>query len=133
MELRYYPKDNISEFMSESMSFLLRKAQDEQLEKGDKLLVICFSMFTLWIVPLIHSLVDSSNLKITGMKMILSEVAHPSKKAGGVGVLYNVMRGTYGRLHSKAGRVLSFLLKDSTLSFLDNFPQGKFYLSKEMF
>jgi U3 small nucleolar RNA-associated protein 20 len=92
LELRYYPKDNISEFMSESMSFLLRKAQDEQLEKG--------------------------------MKMILSEVAHPSKKAGGVGVLYNVMRGTYGRLHSKAGRVLSFLLKDSTLSFLDNFPQG---------
>lgn len=85
LELRYYPKDNISEFMSESMSFLLRKAQDEQLEKG--------------------------------MKMILSEVAHPSKKAGGVGVLYNVMRGTYGRLHSKAGRVLSFLLKDSTLSF----------------
>ncbi|XP_020872517.1 U3 small nucleolar RNA-associated protein 20 isoform X2 [Arabidopsis lyrata subsp. lyrata] len=91
-ELSYYPKDYISEFMSESMSFLLRNAQDEQLEKG--------------------------------FKMILSEVAHPSKKAGGVGLLYYVMRGTCGRLHSKAERVLSFLLKDSTLSFFDNFPQG---------
>lgn len=122
--MRYYPKDYISEFMSESMSFLLRNAQDKQLEKGEKLRVICFPMSTLGIAHLIHSPVDSSNLNITGFKMILSEVAHPSKKAGGVGLLYYVMRGTCGRLHSKAERVLSFLLKDSTLSFFDNFPQG---------
>ncbi|KAJ0262956.1 ARM repeat superfamily protein [Hirschfeldia incana] len=34
MDLRYHPKDYISELMSESMSFLLRNARNEQLEKG---------------------------------------------------------------------------------------------------
>ncbi|XP_010438097.1 PREDICTED: uncharacterized protein LOC104721737 [Camelina sativa] len=92
LELRYHPKDYISEFMSESMSFLLRNASDEQLEKG--------------------------------ISMILSEVAHQPNNVGGVGLLYYAMRGTCGGLHSKAGRVLRFLLKDSTLSLCDNFPKG---------
>ncbi|XP_020868571.1 small subunit processome component 20 homolog [Arabidopsis lyrata subsp. lyrata] len=59
-----------------------------------------------------------------GIKRILSEVADPLKKAGGVALLYSVMRGTSVSLHSKARKVLRFLLKDSTLSFCDNFPQG---------
>ncbi|ESQ54097.1 hypothetical protein EUTSA_v10024182mg [Eutrema salsugineum] len=93
VELRYYPKDYINEFMSESMSFLLRNARDEELEKG--------------------------------IKRVLSEVADPPKKAGGVGLLYYVMmRGTCGSLHSKAERVLRFLLKDSTLSLCDNSSEG---------
>ncbi|XP_023633717.1 U3 small nucleolar RNA-associated protein 20 isoform X2 [Capsella rubella] len=92
LQLRYHPKEYISEFMSESMSFLLRNATDEQLEKG--------------------------------INMILSEVSHQPNKAGGVGLLYYIMRRTCGRLHSKAGRVLEFLLKDSTLSSCDDFPQG---------
>ncbi|VVA98293.1 unnamed protein product [Arabis nemorensis] len=59
-----------------------------------------------------------------GIKRILSEVADPLKKRGGVSLLYHVMRGTSVHLHSKAGQVLRFLLKDSTLSFCDHFPQG---------
>ncbi|KAG7592924.1 Armadillo-type fold [Arabidopsis thaliana x Arabidopsis arenosa] len=59
-----------------------------------------------------------------GIKRILSEVADPLKKAGGVALLYSVMKGTSVSLHSKARKVLRFLLKDSTLSFCDNFPQG---------
>uniref|UniRef100_A0A0D3DH41 Uncharacterized protein n=1 Tax=Brassica oleracea var. oleracea TaxID=109376 RepID=A0A0D3DH41_BRAOL len=34
LDLRYHPKDYINELMSESMSFLLRNARNEQLEKG---------------------------------------------------------------------------------------------------
>ncbi|CAN7082081.1 unnamed protein product [Brassica oleracea var. botrytis] len=85
LDLRYHPKDYINELMSESMSFLLRNARNEQLEKG--------------------------------INRILSEVADPAKQDGAVDLLYYAMRGTSGSLHSKAGRVLSFLLKDSTLSF----------------
>ncbi|EOA25292.1 hypothetical protein CARUB_v10018607mg [Capsella rubella] len=59
-----------------------------------------------------------------GIKRILSELADPLKKLGGVSLLYHVMRGTSVHLHSKAGQVLRFLLKDSTLSFCDHFPQG---------
>ncbi|CAE5958438.1 unnamed protein product [Arabidopsis arenosa] len=59
-----------------------------------------------------------------GIKRILSEVADPLKRTGGVTLLYYVMRNTDAKLHSKAGRVLRFLLEDSTLSFCDNFPQG---------
>uniref|UniRef100_A0A1J3E191 U3 small nucleolar RNA-associated protein 20 n=1 Tax=Noccaea caerulescens TaxID=107243 RepID=A0A1J3E191_NOCCA len=93
LELRYHPKDDINELMSKSMSFLLRNAQDEQLEKG--------------------------------IKWILSEAADPPKRDGGVGLLYYVMmRGNSKSFHSKARRVLKFLLKDSTLSFCDNSPQG---------
>ncbi|ESQ34339.1 hypothetical protein EUTSA_v10009353mg [Eutrema salsugineum] len=89
LELRYYPNEYVNEFMSPSMSFLLRTARDEQLE--------------------------------IGIKRILSEVADPLKICGGVSLLYHVMRGPSLRLHSKAGQVLSFLLKDSTLSLGDNF------------
>ncbi|XP_056865645.1 U3 small nucleolar RNA-associated protein 20-like [Raphanus sativus] len=92
LDLRYHPKDYISELMSESMSFLLRNARNEQLGKG--------------------------------INRILSEVADPAKQAGAVDLLYYAMRGTSGSLHSKAKRVLSYLLKDSTLSFCDNAPQG---------
>ncbi|XP_010423069.1 PREDICTED: U3 small nucleolar RNA-associated protein 20-like [Camelina sativa] len=59
-----------------------------------------------------------------GIKRILSEIAYPLKKCGGDSILYHVMRGTSEHLHSKAGKVLSFLLKDSTLSLGVQFPQG---------
>lgn len=59
--------------------------------------------------------------------MILSEVADQPDRAGGVVLLYYVMRRTKTNLHSKAEMVLRFLLKDSTLSF----PQGKpFFLKR---
>ncbi|KAG5385531.1 hypothetical protein IGI04_037001 [Brassica rapa subsp. trilocularis] len=94
VELRYYPQESINEMMSRSMALLLRTARDEQRE--------------------------------IGIKMILSEVGDPLKKCGGAGLLYHVMirDASEKSLHSKAGKALSFLLKDSTLSSCDDFPQG---------
>lgn len=71
-------------------------------------------------------------LNIPGINRILSEVADPAKQAGAVDLLYYAMRGTSGSLHSKAKRVLSYLLKDSTLSFCDNAPQGKSPFEKDV-
>ena len=34
INLRYYPKDYVREFMAESVSYLLRKASIEQLKRG---------------------------------------------------------------------------------------------------
>ncbi|XP_048615094.1 uncharacterized protein LOC125587859 [Brassica napus] len=58
--------------------------------------------------------------------MILSELANPLNKCGGATLLYHVMirDASEKSLHSKAGKALSFLLKDSTLSSCDDFPQG---------
>ncbi|RID46506.1 hypothetical protein BRARA_I03160 [Brassica rapa] len=94
LELRYYPQESINEMMSRSMALLLRTARDEQRE--------------------------------IGIKRILSELADPLKKCGGAGLLYHVMirDASEKSLHSKAGKALSFLLKDSTLSSCDDFPQG---------
>ncbi|WZZ58779.1 hypothetical protein YC2023_058886 [Brassica napus] len=80
--------------MSRSMALLLRTARDEQRE--------------------------------IGIKMILSELANPLNKCGGATLLYHVMirDASEKSLHSKAGKALSFLLKDSTLSSCDDFPQG---------
>lgn len=73
------------------------------------------------------SLVDSYLTDVTGIKRILSELADPLKKCGGAILLYHVMmRDASGKsLHSKAGKALSFMLKDSTLSACDDLPQGK--------
>ncbi|CAG7864757.1 unnamed protein product [Brassica rapa] len=94
LELRYYPQESINELMSRSMALLLRTARDEQRE--------------------------------IGIKRIISELADPLKKCGGAGLLYHVMirDASEKSLHSKAGKALSFLLKDSTLSSCDDFPQG---------
>ncbi|EFH69737.1 predicted protein [Arabidopsis lyrata subsp. lyrata] len=89
LALRYYPQGYISDKMSDTMSFLLTSARDNQLKKGDGLLVI--SSFS---VLCQDSLVNPSLLNITGIKRILSEVADPLKKAGGVALLYSVMRGS---------------------------------------
>lgn len=90
-----------------------------------KKVINCLSL--IFHVYVSDSPVDSSLLNITGIKWILSEVADPLKRDGGVGLLYYVMmRGNSKSFHSKARRVLRFLLKDSTLSFCDNSPQGKF-------
>ncbi|KAJ0257757.1 hypothetical protein HA466_0085710 [Hirschfeldia incana] len=94
LELRCYPGEHISELISRSIALLLRTAQAEQLK--------------------------------IGIKRILSEVAEPQNKFGGAILLYHVMiRDASGKsLHSKAEQVLSFLLKDSTLSSYDDSPQG---------
>lgn len=110
--------------MSRSMALLLRTARDEQREIGDELIFsLCFLL-----VYVRDSLVDSYLTNVTGIKMILSELANPLNKCGGATLLYHVMirDASEKSLHSKAGKALSFLLKDSTLSSCDDFPQGKF-------
>ncbi|KAF2546818.1 hypothetical protein F2Q70_00020639 [Brassica cretica] len=66
-------------------------------------------------------------MNVTGIKRILSELADPLNKCGGATLLYHVMirDASEKSLHSKAGKALSFLLKDSTFSSCDDFPQGK--------
>ena len=112
--------------MSRSMALLLRTARDEQREIGDELLFFFFSLCFL-LVYIRDSLVDSYLMNVTGIKRILSELADPLNKCGGATLLYHVMirDASEKSLHSKAGKALSFLLKDSTFSSCDDFPQGK--------
>jgi len=43
--LRYYPKEYVQQFMAEAMSFVLRNAPDEQLQRG----IHAIDYFLLWI------------------------------------------------------------------------------------
>ncbi|GAB2249577.1 hypothetical protein Droror1_Dr00012936 [Drosera rotundifolia] len=95
IELRYYPKDFIQEFMSEATSFLLRNAPIKEL--------------------------------IGGVRKIILEVARrPSevRKFGAITTLWQVMRGTASKFHSRAEQVLRILLDNSVLSINDKFRQG---------
>lgn len=72
--------------MSPSMALLLRTARVEQLEIGDGLLFI--SLWSL-LVYVRESLVDSYPMNVvTGIKMILSEVAEQPERAARAGFLH---------------------------------------------
>ncbi|KAH9620789.1 hypothetical protein KSS87_018169 [Heliosperma pusillum] len=95
VKLRYYPKDCIRQFMAKPLSFLLRNASKKELEKG--------------------------------VAKILCEAASKPSEArisGAGALLWHVMRGTSSNFHSKAGRLMQLLLKDSILSIGDRFTQG---------
>ncbi|XP_074320646.1 uncharacterized protein LOC141657349 isoform X2 [Silene latifolia] len=95
VKLRYYPKDCIRQFMAKPVSFLVRNASKKELEKG--------------------------------VAKILCEAARKPSEARISGVsalLWHVMRGTSSNFHSKAGRLMRLLLKDSILSIGDRFTQG---------
>ncbi|KAE8036875.1 hypothetical protein FH972_009508 [Carpinus fangiana] len=85
VQLRFYPKDYVQEFMAEATSFLLRNAPDEQLQDGIR------------------------KIMIEVMKKPL-----PTRKFGASAILCYVLRGASSRFHSKAERVLQ-LLMDSTI------------------
>ncbi|KAI5337169.1 hypothetical protein L3X38_016438 [Prunus dulcis] len=95
VNLRYYPKDYIQEFMAEGMSFLLRNAPFEQLKKGVK--------------KIMFEVVQKSI---------------PVRKYGVSALLYFVMRGASSRFHSKAEQVLHLLMDDLILGIGENFSQG---------
>ncbi|KAF0916337.1 hypothetical protein E2562_005936 [Oryza meyeriana var. granulata] len=94
--LRFFPKDYVREFMAESVSFVLRNAPISQL--------------------------------IQGVRKVLLEAAKnplPAHIDGATALLCHVMKGTYTRLHSRAGKVMEFLLSKSNLSTIqEKFPDG---------
>ncbi|KAG8051514.1 hypothetical protein GUJ93_ZPchr0001g29715 [Zizania palustris] len=94
--LRFFPKDYVREFMAESVSFVLRNAPNTQLTQGLR-------------------------------KVLLSAAKNssPIQMDGATSLLCHVMKGTYTRLHSKAGKVMEFLLSKSILTAIyDKFPDG---------
>uniref|UniRef100_A0A0D9V2B9 Uncharacterized protein n=1 Tax=Leersia perrieri TaxID=77586 RepID=A0A0D9V2B9_9ORYZ len=92
--LRYFPKDYVREFMAESVSFVLRNAPNSQ--------------------------------QIQGVRKVLLETAKnpsPAHIDGAIALLCHVMRGTYTRLHSRAAKVMEFLLSKSSLAIIqEKFP-----------
>jgi len=94
--LRFFPKDYVREFMAESVSFLLRNAPSSQLTQGLR-------------KALLEAVKNSSPIRIDGVTALL----------------WHVMRGTYTKLHSRAGKVMKFLLSKSVLTTIDDkFPDG---------
>ncbi|GAB2295684.1 hypothetical protein Dimus_029838 [Dionaea muscipula] len=98
--LRYYSKDFIREFMAEAISFLMRNAPIRQLIKGIR-------------------------------KIIGEVVKRPSqvRKSGSSAILWQVMRGTCLKFHSRAEQVLRLLLDDKIFDIGgrgdgDQFNQG---------
>ncbi|KAL9664606.1 hypothetical protein QQ045_020011 [Rhodiola kirilowii] len=95
LNLRYYPKDYVQEFMGEAMGFLLRNAPVDQLMKG-----------------------------IEGVMLEVAEKPLSARKAGVSALLWNVMRGTSSRLHSKAANVLQILVSSTMYSTCSQYNQG---------
>uniref|UniRef100_A0A0A9EEA2 HTH arsR-type domain-containing protein n=1 Tax=Arundo donax TaxID=35708 RepID=A0A0A9EEA2_ARUDO len=94
--LRYFPKDHVREFMAESVSFLLRNAPSNQLTHG-------------LMKVLLEAVKKSSLIRIDGVTALL----------------WHVIKGTSAKLHSRAGKVLKFLLSKSIFTTIhDKFPDG---------
>ncbi|KAL2923314.1 Small subunit processome component 20-like protein [Bienertia sinuspersici] len=95
VRLRYYPKDFVQEFMAKALSFLLRNAPAEQLEKGVKKI-------------LREAVKRPSQESISGVSALL----------------WHVMRGTASKFHSRADQMLCLLVNDCILSIGDKYNQG---------
>ncbi|WOG89602.1 hypothetical protein DCAR_0208840 [Daucus carota subsp. sativus] len=90
VKLRYYPKDYIQEFMAESVSFLLRNAQDKQLGKG----------------------IQEVMLEVVKKPLEM-------RTSGASAILFYIMRGTSSNLHSRAKKVIKTLLDESIYTIGD--------------
>ncbi|KAF5740542.1 small subunit processome component 20 isoform X1 [Tripterygium wilfordii] len=95
LNLRYYPRDYVQEYMAQALSFLLRRVSKEQLEKGVRKL-----MFEVVEEPLLP------------------------RKSGVGALLCYAMKGTSSRFHSKADRIVNLLTDDSIFSVGDNLVKG---------
>lgn len=63
-----------------------------------------------------------------GIRKIMREVAKnrlSDRKVGAIALVWNVMRGTYLKIHSRAEIVLQLLMDRSNLMVCDKFSQGK--------
>lgn len=94
-KLRFYPKDYIQDFMGESVSFLLRNAPVEQLNRG---------------VRKVMSEVVAKPLE--------------SRKSGVSALLFYVMKGFSSKLHSRAVKVLQLLLHSEVIGSGDKESEG---------
>ncbi|KAJ0966400.1 hypothetical protein J5N97_027538 [Dioscorea zingiberensis] len=92
--IRFFPKDYVQEFMAEAISFLLRNCSVDQLTKGIK-------------------------------KIMRELMKNPSsdKKIGAIALIWNVMRGTYLKIHSRAEVVLRLLMDRSNFTAGDQISQ----------
>ncbi|KAG5588462.1 hypothetical protein H5410_048896 [Solanum commersonii] len=95
VQLRYYPKEYVHEFMADSVSFILRNAPVKQLIKGVRKL-----MFEVVKKPL--------------------EI----RKSAVSSLLWYVVRGSSSRLHSRAEQVLRLLTDKSLFVIGDQFTGG---------
>lgn len=95
VQLRYYPKEYVHEFMADSVSFILRNAPVKQLIKGVRKL-----MFEVAKKPL--------------------EI----RKSAVSSLLWYVVRGSPSRLHSRAEQVLRLLTDKSLFVIGDQFTGG---------
>lgn len=95
VQLRYYSKEYVHEFMADSVSFILRNAPIKQLIKGVRKL-----MFEVAKKPL--------------------EI----RKSAVSSLLWYVMRGNSSRLHSRAEQVLRLLVDKSLFVIGDQFTGG---------
>ncbi|KAK8473806.1 hypothetical protein PHAVU_001G253000 [Phaseolus vulgaris] len=100
-KLRYYPKEYVQQFMAEAMSFVLRNAPDEQLERG------------------IRRVIDDAVKKPS-----------PSRESGVEALLFNIMKGYTSRFHSKAGRVLQLLTSEAIYPIGDKANQDSMIILK---
>jgi hypothetical protein len=79
----------------------------------------------------------SPPLWLLGLRKALLEAAKnssPIRIDGVTALLWHVMRGTYTKLHSRAGKVMKFLLTKSVLTTVDDkFPDGQTTFLTEMY
>ncbi|RDY00034.1 Small subunit processome component 20-like protein, partial [Mucuna pruriens] len=100
-KLRYYPKEYVQQFMAEAMSFVLRNAPDEQLERG------------------IRRVIDDAVKKPS-----------LCRESGVEELLYNIMKGYSSRFHSKAERVLQLLTSEAIYPIGDKADQDSVTILK---
>uniref|UniRef100_A0A7N1A2N7 ARM repeat superfamily protein n=1 Tax=Kalanchoe fedtschenkoi TaxID=63787 RepID=A0A7N1A2N7_KALFE len=95
LNLRYYPKDYVQEFMGEAMGFLLRNAAADQLMEGTKRVML-----------------------------EVAKKPSSARKHGVSALLWHVMRGTSSRFHSKAATVLQILMSSTMFNTCIKYTQG---------
>ncbi|KAL8239479.1 hypothetical protein R6Q59_016046 [Mikania micrantha] len=94
-KLRFYPKDHIREFMAESISFLLRNAPVDQVNRGVRKVL--------------------SEIVIKPLE---------TRKSGVSALLFYVMKGFSSKLHSRAEQVLKILLQSEVIGSGDKDLKG---------
>ncbi|KAI3823108.1 hypothetical protein L1987_04536 [Smallanthus sonchifolius] len=94
-KLRFYPKDYIQEFMAESVSFLLRNAPVDQINRG---------------VRKVMSEIVTKPLE--------------TRKSGVSALLFYVMKGFSSKLHSRSEQVLKLLLHSEVIGTGDKDQEG---------
>ncbi|KAM7258000.1 hypothetical protein ACFE04_013741 [Oxalis oulophora] len=121
LNLRYYPKDYVREHMAVAMSFLLRKAPDEQLTKGVEKIMLEVAEDP------INEKIEERKVKRNDEKEEERKVKRKEeRKEAASALLFYVMKGISGSFHSQAERVLKLVLDRSIFEIVaDESSQDK--------